>query len=174
MTKINTKEIIEDLIETFLKAGEVSINLRKDGLTKRIKSDNTPVSNGDLEVNKIISQKLKKLTPSIPIISEETSDNKATKDLKNFWKSYERIDELTGTFYSKVALDKEAPAIVNARRSIVASQSIAAGEKFTEENLTTKRPGNGICSSKWDLVVGKVAIRKIEVDTQIALDDFSL
>ena len=94
MTKINTKEIIKDLIETFLKAGEVSINLRKDGLTKRIKSDNTPVSNGDLEVNKIISKKLKELTPSIPIISEETSDNKTTKDLKNFW----LIDPIDGTY----------------------------------------------------------------------------
>ena len=31
MTKINTEEIIKDLIETFLSAGEVSINLRKDG-----------------------------------------------------------------------------------------------------------------------------------------------
>ena len=41
----------------------ISINLRKDGLTKRIKSDNTPVSNGDLEVNKIITEKIKKITP---------------------------------------------------------------------------------------------------------------
>ena len=94
MTKINTKEIIKDLLETFLSAGKVSINLRKDGLTKKIKSDNTPVSNGDLEVNKIICQKLKELTPSIPIISEETSDNKATKDLKNFW----LIDPIDGTY----------------------------------------------------------------------------
>ena len=54
--------------------------LRKDGLTtKEIKSDNTPVSNGDLEVNKIITKKLKELTPSIPIISEETSDNKSNR-----------------------------------------------------------------------------------------------
>ena len=42
------------LIETFLYAGKISIELRKKGLINKIKSDNTPVSNGDLEVNKII------------------------------------------------------------------------------------------------------------------------
>src|SRR6056300_652287 len=94
MTKIDIEKIVRDLIDTFLIAGEVSINLRKVGLTKKIKSDNTPVSNGDIEVNKIISKKLKELTPSIPIISEETSDNKLTKDLKNFW----LVDPIDGTY----------------------------------------------------------------------------
>ena len=70
MTEINIEQIVRGLIDTFLSAGEVSINLRKDGLTKKIKSDNTPVSNGDIEVNKIISKKLGELTPLIPIISE--------------------------------------------------------------------------------------------------------
>ena len=93
MTEINIEKLVRGLIDTFLSAGKVSINLRKNGLTKEIKSDNTPVSNGDLEVNKIISKKLKELTPSIPIISEETSDNKLTKDLKNFW----LVDPIDGT-----------------------------------------------------------------------------
>ena len=94
MTEINVEKIVRNLIETFLKAGEVSINLRNDGLKKRIKSDDTPVSNGDLEVNRIISKKLKELTSSIPIVSEETSDNKLIKDLKNFW----LVDPIDGTY----------------------------------------------------------------------------
>ena len=94
MTEINIEKLTRDLIDTFLNAGKISINLRKAGLTKKIKSDNTPVSNGDLEVNKIVSEKIKKLTPSIPIISEETSDNKLVKDLKNFW----LIDPIDGTY----------------------------------------------------------------------------
>ena len=93
MTEINIEKLVRDLIDTFLKAGEISINLREKGLTKKIKSDNTPVSNGDLEVNKIISKKLKELTPSIPIISEETPDNKLSKDLKKFW----LVDPIDGT-----------------------------------------------------------------------------
>ena len=85
MLEINIKEIIESLIDTFLDAGKISLELRKKGLIKKIKRDNTPVTNGDLEVNKIISNKIIKLTPNLPIISEENSDNKNLKDLKNFW-----------------------------------------------------------------------------------------
>ena len=77
MTKIEIKKIVESLIKTFLNAGKISLELRKKGLTKSIKSDNTPVSNGDLEVNEIITKKITELTPTIPIISEETSDNKS-------------------------------------------------------------------------------------------------
>ena len=55
---MDIKTIVENLIETFLSAGELSIDLRKKGLKKEIKSDNTPVSNGDLEVNKFITKKI--------------------------------------------------------------------------------------------------------------------
>ena len=52
---MNLKNIVENLIDHFLAAGDLSLELRKKGLIKKIKSDNTPVSNGDLEVNKLIS-----------------------------------------------------------------------------------------------------------------------
>ena len=94
MTKINIQEIVENLLDTFLYAGKVSLELRDQGLTKKIKSDNTPVSNGDMEVNKIITNKIKELTPLIPIISEETSDNKSIKNLNDFW----LIDPIDGTY----------------------------------------------------------------------------
>ena len=61
---MNLKSIVNSLIDTFIFAGEISINLRKQGLIKKIKSDNTPVSNGDLEVNKIITQKISEITPT--------------------------------------------------------------------------------------------------------------
>ena len=59
MTKIDIQTIVENLIDTFLYAGKVSLDLRNRGLTKEIKSDNTPVSNGDIEVNKILQKKLR-------------------------------------------------------------------------------------------------------------------
>ena len=93
MTELNIKKTVEKLIDTFLYAGKVSLDLRDKGLIKKIKSDNTPVSNGDLEVNKIITQKLKEITPHLPIISEETSDNKSLNDLKDFW----LVDPIDGT-----------------------------------------------------------------------------
>jgi 3'(2'), 5'-bisphosphate nucleotidase len=54
---MDIKTIVEKLIDPFLKAGDLSISLREKGLKKEIKSDNTPVSNGDLEVNKFITKK---------------------------------------------------------------------------------------------------------------------
>ena len=55
---MDIKLIVESLIDTFLSAGELSLSLREKGLKKEIKSDNTPVSNGDLEVNKFITKKI--------------------------------------------------------------------------------------------------------------------
>ena len=88
------KNIIEGLVDTFLTAGELSLSIRKKGLKKEIKIDNTPVSNGDLEVNKFITKKIYEITPDIPIISEETSDNKNNLKLKDFW----LIDPIDGTY----------------------------------------------------------------------------
>ena len=67
---------IRNLIEVFFDAGKLSLDLRAKGLTEHIKKDKTPVTNGDIEVNKIILENLKKLTPNIPIVSEETAENK--------------------------------------------------------------------------------------------------
>ena len=94
MTEINLKKIVEELINTFLYAGKVSLELRKKGLIKKIKPDNTPVSNGDLEVNNIITKKIGELTPHLHIVSEETSDNKTKNNLKDFW----LIDPIDGTY----------------------------------------------------------------------------
>ena len=94
MTQNDIKKIVEDLTQTFLDAGKVSLDLRKKGLIKEIKSDNTPVSNGDLEVNKILTKKILELTPNIPIVSEETSENKSQDNLEDFW----LIDPIDGTY----------------------------------------------------------------------------
>ena len=94
MIKINIKQIIEDLIDTFLDAGRISLELRDIGLEKKIKKDNTPVTNGDIKVNEIVTKKIIELLPSLPIISEESSDNKSNTNLKNFW----LIDPIDGTY----------------------------------------------------------------------------
>ncbi|MBT91694.1 MAG: 3'(2'),5'-bisphosphate nucleotidase CysQ [Candidatus Pelagibacter bacterium] len=89
----DNKKIIDDLVDTFLKAGVISLELRKKGLIKEIKSDNTPVTNADIEVNDILTRKIKDITPGITIISEETSTNKLKESLKTFW----LIDPIDGT-----------------------------------------------------------------------------
>ena len=88
-----TKKITLSLIDTFNKAGQVALSLRDAGLKKEIKSDNTPVTNGDIEVNKILTKKISNITPNIPIVSEENLAHKNDKNLKNFW----LIDPIDGT-----------------------------------------------------------------------------
>ena len=72
----NLKKITEELIPIFEVAGKESIDLYKNGLNIEIKEDGSPVSNGDLKVNELLSKKISQLTPDIPIISEETVDVK--------------------------------------------------------------------------------------------------
>lgn len=64
----------------------------------------------------------------------------------------------------------EIKNIVIARKSIVAQKDIKKGDIFTEDNITVKRPGNGISPMKWDEVLGKPAIRDFKEDVLIELE----
>tara|TARA_B110000027_G_scaffold58832_1_gene63520 strand:+ start:204 stop:974 length:771 start_codon:yes stop_codon:yes gene_type:complete len=87
------KKITLSLIDTFNRASQVALDLRKVGLIKKVKSDNTPVSNGDIQVNKILTKKIQEITPNIAIVSEESSNHKLDSNLKDFW----LIDPIDGT-----------------------------------------------------------------------------
>ena len=63
----------------------------------------------------------------------------------------------------------EAPNKAIARKSIVAARPIAEGEVFTEENLTTKRPGDGVSPMRWHEVLGLRAKRAFAEDEKIEL-----
>ncbi|NHQ59217.1 N-acetylneuraminate synthase [Chlorobium sp. BLA1] len=55
------------------------------------------------------------------------------------------------------------------RKSLVASHPIKAGELFSIQNVTTKRPGTGISPMGWDAVIGRKAVRDFTVDELIEL-----
>ena len=93
MKSSELKTISESLINTFNDAGKISIELYKKGLQIEIKEDKSPVSNGDLKVNELITNKIKDLTPNIPIVSEETVDLNKKNKAKIFW----LIDPIDGT-----------------------------------------------------------------------------
>jgi 3'(2'), 5'-bisphosphate nucleotidase len=112
-----SKKITLLLIDTFKKAGEVSLTLRKKGLKTEVKSDNTPVTNGDIEVNKLLKQKISEITPNIIIVSEENSENKKNKNLKDFW----LIDPIDGTrdyINNRDEFTLNAALIINKRPAI--------------------------------------------------------
>jgi N,N'-diacetyllegionaminate synthase len=63
----------------------------------------------------------------------------------------------------------ESKNLTIARKSIVALRDIKKGERFSEANLTVKRPGSGISPMKWDDVVGQIANRDFTEDELIQL-----
>lgn len=65
--------------------------------------------------------------------------------------------------------DSEKSNIDVVRKSIIAARDIKAGEIFTEENITTKRPGSGINPMRWNEVIGMRAIRDFKEDELIEI-----
>ena len=93
MNNLDLKSTAEDLIDTFLKAGKIAKEISQKGVKIVIKADKSPVTNGDLAVDKLLQTKIKSLTPSIPIISEET----VNFDIKNEDRTFWLIDPIDGT-----------------------------------------------------------------------------
>jgi len=87
------KNLTEGLLETFLDAGQKALELRNKGLKTTFKFDNSPVTNGDLEVDKLLREKIIQITPNIPLISEETFNLNKKNEYKNFW----LVDPIDGT-----------------------------------------------------------------------------
>lgn len=89
----------------------------------------------------------------------EGPDQKASlepDELCSMVKAIRNVEQALGDGVKRIT-ESERRNIIIARKSIVAARDIKAGEIFTEENLTIKRPGNGISPMKWDEVIGKVA-----------------
>ena len=93
LNKNNYKGIVLKLIPAFLKAGRKSIELSGAKLKIFTKPDNTPVSNGDLAVDKMLQTAIAKITPDIEIVSEETIQRNKVKKRDTFW----LIDPIDGT-----------------------------------------------------------------------------
>ena len=93
MNNLNLKNTTEDFIEVFLKAGKIAKEISQRGVKVTIKADKSPVTDGDLAVDELLRNKIKSLTPYIPIISEETVDLNVRNKDKTFW----LIDPIDGT-----------------------------------------------------------------------------
>ena len=93
MNNLNLKNTTEDFIEVFLKAGKIAKEISQRGAKVTIKADKSPVTDGDLVVDELLKNKIKSLTPYIPIISEETVDLNIKNKDKTFW----LIDPIDGT-----------------------------------------------------------------------------
>ena len=98
-------------------------------------------------------------------------DHKASlepAELKTMVSSIRNIELALGDGVKQLA-PSEAKNILVARKSIVASKDIQIGERFSAENLATKRPGTGISPMRWDEVIGLTANRNYAPDELIQL-----
>lgn len=105
----------------------------------------------------------------------EGPDHKASatpEELKALVENVRRIGIMAGS-HEKTVTESEQKNKIVARKSIVAKTTIKKGDVFTENNITCKRPGNGISPMKWYDVLGKIAEKDFGEDELITLSGFS-
>jgi N,N'-diacetyllegionaminate synthase len=88
-------------------------------------------------------------------------------ELKDMVQAIRNIELAISGNGMKKPSESEKKNIEIARKSIVAKKNILSGEIFSDENITTKRPGNGISPMLWDEVIGKTAHKNFEEDDLI-------
>ena len=101
----------------------------------------------------------------------EGPDHKASlepDELKAMVSAIRNIEQALGTGHKTIS-ESERKNIEIARKSIVAACPIKAGELLTEDNLTVKRPGNGISPMCWNKVIGTIATKDFEEEEVIVL-----
>lgn len=99
----------------------------------------------------------------------EGPDHKASlepSELKELCEGIRTLEKALGNGIKK-ASKSEAKNIIIARKSLVAKREIQKGEKFSEQNLTTKRPGSGISAMRYEEYLGKRALKTYKKDELI-------
>jgi N,N'-diacetyllegionaminate synthase len=90
-------------------------------------------------------------------------------ELKEMVRSIRNIEIAMGNGIKKPS-QSELKNKVIARKSIVAAKNIKVGDLFSEDNITVKRPGNGISPLLWDKIIGLQARLDFVVDEAIKID----
>ena len=101
----------------------------------------------------------------------EGPDHKASlepAELKQMVAAIRNIEKALGDGVKKPSPSEEKNKPI-ARKSIIAQTPIKKGELLTVQNLTVKRPGEGISPMKWESVIGTYAIRDFAPDELIEL-----
>jgi N,N'-diacetyllegionaminate synthase len=89
-------------------------------------------------------------------------------ELKKLVNNIRNIEKAMGDGV-KIPSASEQKNIPVVRKSIVTARKIKKGERFTDRNITVKRPGTGISPMRWDQVLGCLSKRDYEMDEIIDL-----
>lgn len=91
------------------------------------------------------------------------------EDFKKAIRNFKFIDQILGS-PEKTVLECEQIPRREARRSLVLTRNMKAGEIITEKDLMPKRPGTGISPIYTDIVIGRKVLRDLEEDTILTWD----
>ena len=91
---MNINEELLKISNISVEAGRIILDYYNKNLNITFKADESPLTQADLASNKLITDSIKKITPNIPILSEEEF---IEWDLRKKWKKYWLIDPLDGT-----------------------------------------------------------------------------
>jgi N,N'-diacetyllegionaminate synthase len=100
-------------------------------------------------------------------------DHKASLEPDEFERLVEgvrKIELALGVAEKKISVVENANKLA-ARKSIVAARNISKGDIFSDENITTKRPGDGLSPMLWDQIIGLTAQQGFIADEKIKLDN---
>lgn len=88
-------------------------------------------------------------------------------ELKEMIRSIREVELMKGTSEKRPTQSEEDNRKL-IRKSIIASETIKKGEKFSESNVTTKRPGTGISPMMWEKLLGRTAHQDYKPDELIS------
>ncbi|OCQ19021.1 3'(2'),5'-bisphosphate nucleotidase [Pseudoalteromonas luteoviolacea] len=92
---MNDTDLLEELVALSRLAGEEIMQIYAKDFAVDYKSDDSPVTDADLAANRVITAGLQRLTPNIPILSEESAD--ISWQERQTWQRYWLVDPIDGT-----------------------------------------------------------------------------
>ena len=93
--KLNLEALCKQSVEIAREAGEKILEIYNSGYEVQEKDDKSPLTDADLAAHHVIVDRLKLLTPDIPVLSEESA--KLPFDTRQQWDTYWLVDPLDGT-----------------------------------------------------------------------------
>ena len=163
-----SKENLLEILNISVDAGEVILNYYNENVDVIYKDDESPLTKADLASHKIITDSIKKITPDIPILSEEEFiDWKIRKK----WKKYWLIDPLDGTkefikkndeFTVNIALIENNRPILGVIYTPALNELFYSIKNFGSYKILTKKKLNTLKEAK-RISINKKKSNKIKI-----------
>ena len=163
-----SKENLLEIVNISVDAGEVILNYYNENVDVIYKDDESPLTKADLASHKIITDSIKKITPDIPILSEEEFiDWKIRKK----WKKYWLIDPLDGTkefikkndeFTVNIALIENNRPILGVIYTPVLNELFYSIKNFGSYKILTKKKLNTLKEAK-RISINKKKSNKVKI-----------